>query len=176
MVITIRPVSFLDIEDIARLADDMDIARMTACMPSPYTRKDAQNWVEGLSTRPNKHAFAICGDGLMGVVGLICDPEHDRAELGYWLGRPFWGKGATTAAVRLAVDYAFLELKVRRVYAYCFAGNIASRRVLEKNGLFYEGCLKQHTVRMGTVHDLLCFGLLKEDYLGKDTKTHNEDL
>lgn len=177
MDITIRPVAPSDIDDIARLADDVDIARMTACLPSPYTRKDAQEWLEGLTHRPNEHAFAICGDGtFMGVVGLTYDPEHDRGELGYWLGRPYWGNGAASAAAALAVDFAFRELNVRRVCAYCFAVNPASRRVIEKTGLQYEGCLRQHTMRMGTIHDLLCFGLLKEDYIRKGAELRNEDI
>ena len=167
MDITIRPVAPCDINDIARLADDVDIARMTARLPSPYTRNDAQEWVDGLPGHPNEHAFAICGETFMGVVGLTYDPDHDRAELGYWLGRPHWGKGAATAAARLAIEYAFRDLNVRRVCAYCFAVNPASRRVMEKSGLQFEGCLRQHTVRMGAVHDLLCFGLLKEDYIRK---------
>ncbi len=176
MNITIRPVSISDMENIAQLADDIDIARMTACLPSPYTLQNAQEWLEGLSGRPNEHVFAVCGESFMGVVGLTCEPDHDRAELGYWIGRPYWGKGIATAAVRLAIDYAFCELNFRRVYAYCFAANAASRCVLEKCSLQYEGCLRQHFVRMGAAHDLLCFGLLREEYLGKDANHNHADV
>lgn len=136
MDISIRPLSISDMEDIARLANDRDIARMIARLPWPYTREDAQKWVDGFPDKPNEHAFAVlCDKEFAGVVGLTHDPEHGRAELGYWLGRPWWGKGIATAAARLAVEYAFQKLRVRRVYAYCFAVNAASRRVLEKNGL-----------------------------------------
>jgi RimJ/RimL family protein N-acetyltransferase len=165
------------VDSIARLANDKDIARMTARLPWPYTREDAQKWVDGLPGSPNEHVFAILSDGeFAGITGLTYDPEHDRAELGYWLGRLFWGSGAATAAARLAVDFAFRELRVRRVCAYCFAVNAASKRVLEKSGLVFEGCLKRHTMRMGEVHDLLCFGLLREEYAGKDARKSYENV
>ena len=169
MDVAIRRIGTADIDDMARLANDADIARMTARLPWPYTREDALKWVNGLPDNPNEHVFAVLRGGeFTGVVGLTHDPEHGRAELGYWLGRPFWGNGVATAAARLAIDYAFRALRVRRVCAYCFAVNAASRRVLEKSGLKNEGCLRQHIARMGAVHDVLCFGLLREDDPGKD--------
>jgi ribosomal-protein-alanine N-acetyltransferase len=140
---------------------------MTAILPYPYTDEHARSWIAALVKRPDEHVFAILSDGAFrGVVGLTYDAEQDRAELGYWLGRPYWGKGMASAAAAFAVEYAFRVLNARRVYAHCFSVNSASRRVLEKTGLKYEGCLRQHFVRMGTVHDLLCFGLLKEEYRG----------
>ncbi len=175
MDITIRPVALSDAASIAQLADNPDIARMTASLPSPYTLQNAKEWLEGLQKHPDDHVFAICSKTLMGVVGLTYDTNSGRVELGYWLGKPYWGKGAATAAVRLALNYAFKKLNARRVYAYCFAANSASRRVLEKCGLQYEGCLRQHFMRMGTLHDLLCFGLLKEEYLEKDATCKHAD-
>jgi len=166
MDISIRRVSPTDVEDIARLANDPLIARMTATMPYPYTREDAQKWIDEMPDEPNEHVFAICrGDEFIGVVGLVHNPQHDRAELGYWLGSAYWNKGYATAAAALALEYAFKTLNIRRVYAHCYAINPGSRRVLEKNGLKPEGCLRQHAVRLGEVHDLLCFGLLREEYL-----------
>jgi len=166
MAVAIRRIATTDIDDIARLANDMEIARMTATLPHPYTRENAQEWLIALESRPHEYVFAVCdGETFMGVVGLTCKPEMGRAELGYWLGRPYWGKGVATAAAGLAIDYGFSKLNLRKVFGFCFGGNIASRRVMEKNGMQPEGCMRQHFVRLGEVHDLLCFGLLREEYL-----------
>jgi RimJ/RimL family protein N-acetyltransferase len=166
MDIAIRRIAPTDAEDIARLANDYDIARMTASLPHPYTRENAREWLTALECRPHEHVFAVCGgETFLGVVGLTCKPELGRAELGYWLGKPYWGRGVATAAAGLAIDYAFDKLNLRKVFGFCFGVNAASRRVMEKNGMQPEGCLRQHFERFGQVHDLLCFGLLREEYL-----------
>ena len=72
---------------------------------------------------------------LIGVTGLHPEPEHGRARLGYWIGRPFWGQGYATEAARAAVGWAFEGLDVRRLHAESFARNPASCRVLEKIGM-----------------------------------------
>ena len=172
MDVTLRRISHGDIDDIARLANDIEVARMTATLPYPYAWEDAQKWLDALNDHPDEHVFAVCrGETFMGVVGLTCKPELGRAELGYWLGRPYWGKGVATTAAGLAINYAFDTLNLRKVFGFCFGVNAASRRVMEKNGMQPEGCLRQHFVRMGDVHDLLCFGLLREEYL--ERKQHH---
>ena len=106
---------------------------MTASLPYPYTKEHAKTWFDYLGTTKDEHVFAICrGDEFIGVVGLVHEPQHDRAELGYWLGTPYWHKGYMSAAAEIATAYAFTVLGVRRVYARCFSNNPASIRVLEK--------------------------------------------
>lgn len=162
MDISISCISEDDLPDIARLANCHAIAAMTANLPHPYTEAHAKTWYEYLQTHDCEHVFKVCGKGkLMGVVGLVHEAEHDRAELGYWLGEKYWGKGHMSAAVAMAVAYAFEVLGVRRVYSRCFSVNIASQHVLANNGFELEGCLKQHHVRMGITHDVLCYGLVK---------------
>ena len=81
------------------------------------------------------------------------DIERLSAEIGYWLGRPFWGRGIMTDAVRAATLYAFDDLELRRVFAVPFANNVASRRVLEKAGYVLEGTMKQSAIKNGMILD-----------------------
>jgi len=154
-----------DLTDIARLANDADIAAMTNNLPHPYTEAHAKTWFDYVQSHDNEHVFKICANGrLMGVIGLVHEENHNRAELGYWLGKPYWNRGIMSAAIPMALSYAFDVLGVRRVFARCYASNAASRRVLEKCGFIQEGCQRRHHECMGVIHDVLCFGLLKEEY------------
>ena len=166
MNIALRPIEKTDLETIAKLANDRDIAKTTARLPYPYTVTDAKTWVDYVLSTESEHVFAIAEKKtMMGVIGLVHEPEHNRAELGYWLGKPYWNKGIATVSAEMMLGYAFGVLRVNKVYAHVFSANPASAKVLEKNGFKLEGCLKQHFKRMGTMHDLLCYGLLMENYL-----------
>lgn len=165
MQISIRFIEDNDLGRIAQLANNRDIALMTARLPYPYTRSDAQTWYDYVMRTESEHVFAIClGKELVGVIGLVHEADHKRAELGYWLGADYWNKGCASAAAEILLGYAFTTLGVNKVYAHCFAVNKASSKVLEKTGFVLEGCQRQHYIRMGHVHDLLCYGLFKENY------------
>ncbi len=165
MNISIRCIDRGDLNDVARLANNYTIAQMTANLPFPYTLAHAVTWFDYVEATENEHVFAIIGNGkFMGVVGLVHEPEHERAELGYWLGEPYWNKRVMTTAAGLAVGYAFTLLDIQKIYSRCFKPNAASARVLEKNGFQLEGTLRAHHIRMGIVQDVLCYGLLRSDY------------
>ncbi len=165
MDISIRCIDRADLNDIARLANNFTIAQMTANLPFPYTLEHASTWLDYVEATQNEHVFAITGSNkFMGVVGLVHEPEHARAELGYWLGAPYWNKQVMTAAAALTVGYAFSMLDIQKIYSRCFKPNKASARVLEKSGFVLEGCLRAHHIRMGVVQDVLCYGLLRSDY------------
>jgi len=165
MDISLRCIGEEDLPDIARLANDADIAAMTNNLPHPYTLAHVQAWFEHVQNCGSKHVYKICGNGrLLGVIGLVHEKEHGRAVLGYWLGRPYWNRGVMSAAVPMALPYTFEVLGVCRVFARCYAVNAASRRVLEKSGFVQEGCQRQHHERMGAIHDLVCYGLLRDEY------------
>lgn len=165
MDISIRCIDKDDISLVTRLADNIAIAQMTANLPYPYTDEHAKIWLDYVLGNENEHVFAVLGDGeFMGVVGLVHEPEHERAELGYWLGEEYWNKHVMTDAVNMAVAYAFTMLNVQKIYSRCFAPNKASMRVLENNGFKLEGCQRAHHIRMGTVQDVLCYGLLRSEY------------
>ncbi len=165
MDISIRCIDRGDLPDVARLANNFSIAQMTANLPFPYTLEHAQIWLDYVEATENEHVFAIIGGGrFMGVVGLVHEPEHERAELGYWLGEPYWNKKVMTTAAGLAIGYGFTMLGIQKIYSRCFMPNKASQRVLEKNGFLPEGCLRAHHIRMGVVQDVLCYGLLRTEY------------
>ena len=101
---------------------------------------------------------------LAGAIGLNLQREHDRAELGYWIGVPYWGQGYATEAGREVVRYGFEDLALNRIYAFHFVTNPASGRVLQKIGMRYEGKRRQHTLKWGEYLDNEAYGILRSEY------------
>jgi [ribosomal protein S5]-alanine N-acetyltransferase len=137
---------------------ERDIHDWTLRIPYPYTREDACAWIEEVrrarQTDPRSQHLAVrTSDGLLiGGVGLQAAEHAGRrhqAELGYWLAKPLWGRGIMTAAVRAIRAHAFGRAGFTRLTATVFASNLASARVLEKNGFRLEGTLKRHYERGG---------------------------
>ena len=142
-----------DIDRLASLANDFDIARMTTRMPHPYQRADAERFIARAQTLdPAREAvFAIDwpGEGVVGVLGL-----HTRGplgpEIGYWVGRPYWGQGIASEAASAAMDWAEQGWRRRVVVAGYFADNPASGRVLERAGFLLTGEVQQrHSLARG---------------------------
>ena len=129
-----------DINAIAVLADDRRLAVNTARIPHPYGVKDAEHFVASVNRRDGEAAFVICLDGtLIGVCGIEPRTEEGEAELGYWLGVPYWGRGFATEAARAAIDHAFDDLAHTTLQAGARVSNPASRRVLEKCAFQWTG-------------------------------------
>lgn len=143
--LTLRAPAKADVERVAAFCVDHDVARMTTRMPAPYTRDHAEDFVArcGAQDRSRDNTFAIelADEGLIGVIGLFTTPEA-RVELGYWIGRPYWGRGYATEATRSALDWARSAWKKRYVVAGHFADNDASGRVLVKAGFLYTGVVE----------------------------------
>jgi ribosomal-protein-alanine N-acetyltransferase len=164
-----------DIPALVRLAGAREISSMTANIPHPYSEQDGQDFLaraseefrSGLSV-----SFAVCispGRELCGAVGLNITAAHQRAELGYWMGLPFWGNGYATEAAEAVLAFGFEMLQLNRIYAFRFAENEASGRVLEKIGMRHEGSSRQHIRKWDRFIDLENYGLLKSDFLsGKE--------
>jgi RimJ/RimL family protein N-acetyltransferase len=140
----------------------------TLRIPYPYTEADADAWLAHVETtrreqgRPLSWAVREAQGQLVGACGfegLVVGASH-RAEVGYWLARPYWGRGIMTAVVRAACAFAFAELGVVKVTAHVFAANRASVRVLEKCGFQAEGYLKKHYRKDGVFIDARAYGLL----------------
>lgn len=148
-----------------------EISDTTLNIPYPYTEADADRWinrrVEASRGQAKEVTFAIRRDGgeMVGAVGsdsLVVGASH-RAEIGYWLARPYWGQGVMTDAVRAYVHYAFSDLGLLRLTAHTYTFNVGSGRVLEKNGFKLEGLLRKHFRKGEELYDAYCFGLLRED-------------
>ena len=157
---TLRPWHKGDEVSLARYANNRNVSRnLRDRFPFPYTAADAEEWI-GLTAgkTPTQH-FAIVVDG-SGVGGIAAEPgEGERrrsAEVGYWLGEPFWGRGIATEALRAVTDYAFATFDVIRLEAGVFGWNPASARVLEKVGYTLEAVVKD-----GRVGDRLLYALLR---------------
>jgi RimJ/RimL family protein N-acetyltransferase len=127
-----------DVANIVALAGDRRVAENTARIPHPYTAADAVAIVAAINRTGGETVFAIELDGaLIGMCGI--DQRPDGAELGYWLGVPFWRQGYATEAARAVIDYGFTELGHQVLYSGARVSNPASRRVLEKCGFQWTG-------------------------------------
>ena len=135
-----------DVGVMARLANDFDIVRMTARMPWPYTASDAEDFLARCELRDwNEDAtFAIelADEGFAGVIGFFGNAEGET-EVGYWLGRPYWGRGIATEALKGALGWASREWRKRCVVAGHFDDNPASGVVLTKADFLYTGVVRE---------------------------------
>lgn len=161
----LRPYKKGDEMSIIKYAHDKIIAKNTLTMPYPYTSRDAKDWVKrNLAWNKNKDSrdfvLAIEIDGeVCGAVGLSKIEKGHKAELGYWLGRKYWGQGIMTEAVKLMTKHAFCDLKLRRIYAHVFLFNEPSKRVLEKAGYKLEGVIKKEAKKGNKLID--CYLMAK---------------
>lgn len=166
----LRPYKMEDAEEIALLANDKAIATNTENLPYPYETYMAEDWIR---THPDYFAhdkmltLAVVlrkKNTLMGAIGLDMNKKNDHAELGYWLGRPFWGHGYATEAARRMLHFGFTDLKFHRVFSVHLSQNPTSGKVLQKLGMKHEGTLKEHVQKWGDYLDLEHYGILRQDY------------
>jgi RimJ/RimL family protein N-acetyltransferase len=166
----LRSLTLEDAQDVQHLAGDRDIALMVLRIPHPYEDGMAEEWIRACADAYKKDEainFAITlrtDRNLIGTIGLELEQENERAELGYWIGKPYWNLGYATEAARAVVAYSFEVLKLNRIYAYHFTRNPASGRVLEKIGMHYEGYRRQHIKKWDNFEDLMEYGMLRADY------------
>lgn len=153
----VRPFVAADAPSIASAANHRSIwLQLRDRFPHPYRLSDAEAWISRARSLDPSQAFAIVVDGrAVGGVGLelMTDVNCRSAEIGYWLGTEHWGRGIATEAVTLVSDWAFSAFGLVRIFALPFAGNRASRRVLEKAGYALEGITRCSAVKDGAVLD-----------------------
>jgi ribosomal-protein-alanine N-acetyltransferase len=132
--------------------------------PHPYTMKDAGEWIESEQAKTPVTNFAIVvGGEAVGGIGFILQEDIFRrsAEIGYWLGEAFWGRGIMTEAVRAVTEYAFANHDLCRIYAGVFEWNPASCRVLEKAGYEFEGRMRKAVTKDGHTMDELIYSTIR---------------
>lgn len=163
----LRPWQGGDAESLVRHANDPDVAaHMRDRFPHPYTPADAGQWLAFAAAQSPPTNFAIdVGGEAVGGSGLVLGTDIERcsAEVGYWLGRQFWGRGLAAAAVRGLARHGFREFRLTRIFATVFSGHAASARVLEKAGFRREGVLRRAAVKAGVVYDLVMYAVTDED-------------
>jgi RimJ/RimL family protein N-acetyltransferase len=171
----LRSIERSDLSAIVRLVGAREIAATTANIPHPYVAENAQSFLEHAEEefragRSATFAVTISPRGeFCGAVGLVITPAHERAELGYWIGVPYWGQGFATEAASAVLAFGFETLRLNRIHASHFAGNSASQRVLEKIGMRHEGPSRQHIKKWNRFIDLENYGLLASEFRGAKT-------
>lgn len=166
----LRPFTLSDAGQVQNLAGDRDIASTTINIPHPYEDGMAETWIS-----THQKAF-VAGEGvnfgitsrenpaLVGSIGLKICREHERAELGYWIGKPFWRLGFCTEAGRAVLQYGFDTLGLNRIHACYVTRNPASGRVMRKLGMTFEGCNRQHEIKWGQFEDLDTYAILASEW------------
>jgi len=170
----LRAFELKDVPDIVRLAGAREVAATTLRIPHPYSDNDAETFVAAVRRKADENqavVFAITSREdarLFGAVGLEIQEAHNHAELGYWIGVPYWGHGYATEAARAVVRFGFNELQLNRICAMHFVENPRSGNVLRKIGMRHEGCLRQHVMRWDAFHDLEYYAILRSDPFPED--------
>jgi RimJ/RimL family protein N-acetyltransferase len=157
----LRPYRMSDAQGITEAINDKIIARNTLTIPYPYKLKDAKWWL-GLR---KKDAISFCieiNGKVAGSIGLHKISKGHKAEIGYWLGEKYRGRGVMTKAVKEMVKFGFRELKLKRIFGHVFLFNKASATVLKKNGFKFEGVLKKEArKKSGEILDVYLFAKIK---------------
>lgn len=169
--VVLRGFTLEDAADVQRLAGAFEIADTTLAIPHPYEDGMAEAWISG------HRAELDCGTGitlavtlrdtgaLAGAISLMQIEAGHQAEIGYWIGVPYWGRGYCSQALRVVARHAFEQLHLHRLYARCFVRNPASSRVLQKLGFVHEGRQRQHVRKWDGFEDIDLYGLLKDEWL-----------
>ena len=159
------------IEDKSALAVNLNnlkiLNNLRDGLPYPYTEQDAEDFIRTMlsANRNSTFAFAITlAAKVIGSIGVFRQENihFQTAQLGYYIGEPYWGNGYMTSAIKQICKYVFEHTDIIRIFAEPFSHNIASCRALEKAGFKYEGTLKSNAVKCGNIVDMKMYALIKE--------------
>jgi RimJ/RimL family protein N-acetyltransferase len=164
--LSLRPYQQGDQDAMIRYGNDKAVWRnLTSRFPHPYTREAADNWIRIANEHPADacNLAIVLGGEAIGAVGFERQADlHTRtAEIGYWLGQPFWGRGLATAALCMATDIAFEQFDFVRLQAGIIDSNLASCRVAEKAGYAFEARLRRHVFKDAQISDMLVYVRLR---------------
>jgi RimJ/RimL family protein N-acetyltransferase len=167
--LALRPFSPDDAPLVQILAGDKDVASTTRLIPHPYPDGLAEQWIASLRPAYDRgqgvnFAITLKEGALIGSIGLILELSDHHAEMGYWIGKPYWNCGYCTEAAAAVLQFAFDSLDLERVYAKYLSRNPASGRVMAKLGMTQEGVLRHHRCKWGQFEDLVVCGILKSEW------------
>lgn len=167
----LRPVEESDLSALHPLIDDADVAATMLSTPHPYPEDEFLDFIRNavkLLERRERYEMTIVLRKTGGSIGAVrffnVAWEHLRTEMGCWLGRQYWGRGYATEAVGKMLQFGFEELGMEGIHAHCLASNTASARVLEKAGLVREGLIRRAVRKGDAFHDVLLYGMIREDF------------
>ena len=159
-----------DIPSIMKYAGSAKVAEKLLDLPHPYYEKDAIFWLnlahQGWQDK-SRYIFGIRlqeTQEIIGGIGLHVEARHNRAELGYWIGVPFWGQGYMSEAVAAVLKFGFETAGLHKIFAIHDIANPASGKVMSKNGMIKEGELKDHIKVKEAYKTIAQYGLTKTDY------------
>lgn len=175
----LRPFKIEDASRVRELAGDKEVAKTTLGMPHPYPIEAAISWIKShpkLIENGDAYPLAMVlqeKEQLIGTMTLSVDKQHNRGELGYWVGKDYWGNGYATEAARVIVNFGFETLGLNRIWAKAMSKNVASTMVMKKVGLKLEGTLKQHIYQSEVYEDVVVYGLIKTEYKHRNSAGSN---
>lgn len=165
-----RPFTTQDGPRVQFLAGIKEIASMTVNIPHPYEDGMAEEWISSHKTGFAKGDLVVYAillkdtNTLCGAISLMVNKVNKNAELGYWIGKPYWGNGYCTEAAKAILQYGFNVFNLHRIFALHFAKNPASGRVMQKIGMKYEGRLREHVCKQGSFEDIEQYGVLVHEW------------
>lgn len=168
--LTLRPFAPTDAATVQALAGERTIADTTLNIPHPYEDGMAEDWIASHEEQfrdGSNVIFAIADkeyNQLLGAVSLRIATALRKAELGYWVGVPYWNRGYATEAAGALLAYGFDELDLNRIAAQHLSRNPASGRVMQKLGMRHEGTLRQATMKWGEFEDLELYSILRSEW------------
>jgi len=169
----LRPLEEHDAKALHPLANDPDVAAGLLTVPHPYPEDQLLSWVRyavQLTAEGERHEMSIILKETGLPIGTLrlrdISAIHLSAELGYWLGKPYWGQGYMTEAASRIIRFGFESLGLERIYACCFVDNHSSARVCEKVGMKYEGRGRREVRKDGKFIDLLHYAIIRSDLMG----------
>ena len=168
MEFILRPWKASDINSLIKYANNWNIAKnLTNQFPHPYTIQDGKAFIEYATKDEPIHIFAIeVNQEAVGGIGI--HPQSDifikNAEIGYWLGEPFWGHGIISKAIKQIIQFGFSTYEIDRIFARPFGTNLASQKVLEKNNFLLEGRYEKVLYKNGEYFDELVYAIRRSNW------------
>jgi RimJ/RimL family protein N-acetyltransferase len=174
--LVLRPFALADAPVVKELAGAWEVADTTGHIPHPYEDGVAEAWISSHQKTFDDGdgvTFAIVRSAdhqLLGAISISIHKAYHLAEIGYWIGKPYWQQGYCTEAARAVLDYAFETLDLNRVQAHHLTRNPASGRVMQKVGMTLEGVLRQAIYRWNRFDDLAIYSVLRSEYSTRTTR------
>lgn len=168
--LTLRLFEPADAPAVQQLAGAYEVALNTLTIPHPYPEGEAAEWIASNEKMFEEGkminlAIVVRDTGeVAGSIGLVLTPQHDKAEIGYWIGVPYWNRGYATEAARALIDFGFAECKLNRIDAGHFDRNPSSGRVMQKAGMQYEGRLRQYIKKWDHYLDVDYYAILRSEW------------
>ena len=164
-MIILRDYTETDVDRLVTLANNKNVSRyLVYTFPYPYTKADAKWWID-TGSKANHAVTKVIEyrDQFVGSVGIHLQTgwRSHVAEIGYWIGEDYWGKGLATSALKAMSDCAFLLPALKKLYAPVLGPNQPSKKVLEKCGYVLEGILKQEVFKDGQYYDIYQYALTR---------------